>query len=350
MQPAVKRGVLESERLTTRPNGLVDWSNARIFLEVVRCGSFRGAAERLGQSINSVRRRIGEFEREIGTTLFTRDVLGTKLTSEGAQVVEAVERMETASFDVLRTANLASPSVAGEVRVAVTEGIGTFWLAPRLVEFQRSFPNILVDLHCAMHSADVLRREADVAVQLVRPAVLDVKAVKLGRLHVMWYASQEYIELFGRPSTYEELTKHRIVMQFADQTAAKEIFDAWFPGMKPHDLIVMRTNVSSANYWAIAKGAGIGLLPTYASAIGARVVPLDIEGMCRPFDIWLSYHPDSGRIPRVRKIIDWIIESFNPVRFPWFSDTFIHPNELSEHYNGKPLVNMFEGFRAAAGQ
>src|SRR5690606_3964074 len=231
-----------------------------------------------------------------------RDVLGTKLTLEGAQVVDAVERMEAASFDVVRSGSLASPTVAGEVRVAVTEGLGTFWLAPRLVEFQRTFPSILVDLHCAMQSADVLRREADVAVQLSRPTVLDVKAVKLGRIHVMWYASENYLELYGRPTTYEELIKHRIVMQFADQTAGKEIFDTWFPGMKQQDLIVMRTNVSSANYWAIAKGAGIGLLPTYASAIGARVVPLDIEGMCRPFDIWLSYHPDSGRIPRVRKI------------------------------------------------
>lgn len=349
MHLAAKRGVLESERFATAPSSLGDWGNARIFLEVVRCGSFRAAAERLGQSINSVRRRISEFEHEIGATLFTRDVLGTRLTDEGAQVVDAVERMEAASFDILRSAKLAAPTIAGEVRVAVTEGIGTFWLAPRLVEFQRAFPNILVDLHCAMRSADVLRHEADVAIQLVRPSALDVKAVKIGRLHVMWYASPSYIELWGKPTTYQELVKHRIVMQFSDQTAAKEIFDTWFPGLRQQDLLVMRTNVSSANYWAIAKGGGIGLLPTYASAIGARVEPLDIDGMHRPFDIWLSYHPDAGRIPRVRKMIDWIVASFSASQFPWFSDTFVHPSELSELFKGGPLVNMFEGFAAAAG-
>lgn len=349
MHQAAKRGVLNSERFAPAPSGLGDWGNARVFLEVVRCGSFRAAAERLGQSINSVRRRISEFEREIGATLFTRDVLGTKLTDEGAQVVDAVERMEAASFDILRSARVAAPTIAGEVRVSVTEGIGTFWLAPRLVEFQRAFPNILVDLHCAMRSADVLRHEADVAIQLVRPSALDVKVVKIGRLHAMWYANHSYIELYGKPTTYEELVKHRIVMQFSDQTQAKEIFDTWFPGMRQQDLLVMRTNVSSANYWAIAKGAGIGLLPTYASAIGARVEPLDIDGMQRPFDIWLSYHPDAGRIPRVRKMIDWIVESFSAAHFPWFSDTFIHPNELSTLYKGRPLVNMFEGFAAAAG-
>jgi len=342
-----KRGVQEKEH--HRARRLPDWDNARVFLEVVRCGSFRSAAERLSQSINAVRRQINEFEQEIGAVLFTRDVLGTKLTDEGAQVVDAVERMEAASFDILRSGRLATPTIAGEVRVAVTEGIGTFWLAPRLVEFQRAFPNILVDLHCAMRSADVLRHEADVAIQLVRPSALDVKAVRLGRLHVMWYASQSYIELYGKPSTYEELAKHRIVMQFSDQTGADEAFQEWFPGMRHEDLLVMRTNVSSANYWAIAKGAGIGVLPTYASAIGARVEPLDIGDMRWPFDIWLSYHPDAGRIPRVRKMIDWIVESFSAAHYPWFSDTFIHPNKLSELYKGKPLVNMFEGFSASAG-
>jgi hypothetical protein len=72
---------------------LTDWDAARIFLEVVRSGSFRSAAERLSLSINAVRRRIGDFERQVGSTLFTRDVHGARLTDEGALVVSAVERM-----------------------------------------------------------------------------------------------------------------------------------------------------------------------------------------------------------------------------------------------------------------
>ncbi len=344
MCPIAERGVhwLEHQPAEARPS--VDWDNARVFLEVVRSGSFRSAAERLGQSINVIRRRVDDFEKQIGATLFTRDVHGTRLTDEGTQVVSAVERMEAAAFDLMRArGGLVSPQVKGEVRVAVTEGLGTFWVAPRLVEFQRSYPNILVDLHCAMRSADVLRHEADIAIQLSRPTTLDVKVVKLGTLHVMFYASQKYIDTYGRPANRDDLKRHRIVMQFADQTAAKEMFDSWFPGTPQQDLLVMRNNVSSANYWAIAKGAGIGLLPTYASAIGAKVVPIDID-LHRAFDIWLSYHPASRGIPRVAHMIDWIIEAFNPVQFPWFRDEFIHPNELPKTYKGEPLVNLFEGF------
>jgi DNA-binding transcriptional LysR family regulator len=343
MHLALERGVLQDEHHKVALGALTDWDAARVFLNVVRCGSFRSAAEQLDLSINVVRRRIDDFERQVGATLFTRDVHGTRLTDEGALVVSAVERMEAASFDLMRASNSVANTISGEVRVAVTEGLGTFWLAPRLVEFQQSFPSILVDLHCAMRSADVSRHEADIAIHLSRPAALDVKLVRLGRMHLMLFASPKYLEAYGTPTTAGELVKHRLVMQVADQTAAKETFDSWFPGYSQQDLLVMKTNVSSANYWAVANGAGIGVFPTYACALGGEMVPIEIE-LRRPFDIWLSYHPGNGRIPRVRHMIDWLVEAFNPARFPWFKDEFVHPAEFPAVYKGESLTHKFGGF------
>ncbi|HZR77263.1 LysR family transcriptional regulator [Bradyrhizobium sp.] len=342
MHLAVERGVpLEERKATTA--GLPDWDAARIFLEVVRCGSFRSAAERLGLSINVVRRRIDDFERQTGATLFTRDVHGARLTEDGAAMVSAVERMEAASFELLRASDGVANALSGEIRVAVTEGLGTFWLAPRLVEFQQSFPNILVDLYCAMRSADVSRHEADVAIHLSRPSALDVKMVRLGRMHMNFFASQKYLETREAPRSLEEMRRHRLVLQVADEAAAKEAFESVFPGYAQRDLLVMKTNVSSANYWAVANGAGIGVFPTYALALGGKLVPLDVD-LRWSFDIWLSYHPTSGRIPRVRQMIDWLIEAFNPAKYPWFRDEFIHPRELKAVYMGTPLTHLFGGF------
>jgi DNA-binding transcriptional LysR family regulator len=334
MHLAVERGVpLEERKATTA--GLPDWDAARIFLEVVRCGSFRSAAERLGLSINVVRRRIADFERQTGATLFTRDVHGARLTEDGAAMVSAVERMETASFELLRASDGVANALSGE--------LGTFWLAPRLVEFQQSFPNILVDLYCAMRSADVSRHEADVAIHLSRPSALDVKMVRLGRMHMNFFASQKYLETREAPRSLEEMRRHRLVLQVADEAAAKEAFESVFPGYAQRDLLVMKTNVSSANYWAVANGAGIGVFPTYALALGGKLVPLDVD-LRWSFDIWLSYHPTSGRIPRVRQMIDWLIEAFNPAKYPWFRDEFIHPRELKAVYMGTPLTHLFGGF------
>jgi DNA-binding transcriptional LysR family regulator len=73
----------------------------------------------------------------------------------------------------------------------------------------------------------------------------------------------------------------------------------------------MTTNLSSASYWAVANGAGIGVFPSYACTFGGKIIPLEIEWR-RPFDIWLSYHPGCGRIPWLQHVIDWLIEAFNP--------------------------------------
>jgi DNA-binding transcriptional LysR family regulator len=342
MHLATERGVPQEERQTAL-GGLTDWDAARIFLEVARCGSFRSAAERLSLSINAVRRRVDDFERQTGTTLFTRDVHGTRLTDEGASMVAAVERMEAATLDLLRASTSIGTAVAGEIRVAVTEGLGTFWLAPRLVEFQKSYPNVLIDLHCSMRSADVLRHEADVAIHLSRPASLDAKLVRLGRMHLILFAGEKYLDTYGMPKSAEELVKHRLVMQLADDANAKEAFENLFPGYAQRDLLVMKTNVSSANYWAVANGAGIGIFPTYACALGGKMVPLDID-LRWSFDIWLSYHPGNGRIPRVRHMIDWLVEAFNPAKYPWFADNFIHPREFKAVYMGEPLTHLFGGF------
>src|ERR1700741_1663673 len=121
MHLAVERGVPPEERQKVGLSALTDWDAARIFLEVARRGSFRSAAERLGLSINAVRRRVDDFERQIGATMFIRDVHGARLTDEGALVVSAVERMEAASFDLLRASDSVANTLSGEVRVAVTE-------------------------------------------------------------------------------------------------------------------------------------------------------------------------------------------------------------------------------------
>ena len=315
----------------------------RIFLEVLRSGSFRAASDRLGQSINALRRKVDEIEHTLGMILLTRHVDGVRATSEGEKIYSAALRMEAASFDLVRARNIVEKHVEGEVRLAVTEGLGTFWLAPRLVEFQRANPKLMVNLSCAMKSADVLRLETDVSIQLERPVTPDLRMAKIGRLHLMFFAAQSYLDTYGHPHSVDDLQHHRLVIQSDDDRRWRELYDKLFPGVSPIGFVSLRSNVASAHYWSIAKGAGVGMLPTYAQAIGAQLIPLDI-GVVQPLDIWMAYHPDVKRIARVKRTIDWVVQSFDPQRFPWFRDEFIRPENLSEIYKGEPLANLFAGY------
>jgi len=327
------------------PGRMANWDLVRIFLEVARIGSFRAAAEQLNMSANFLSKRISLLERAYKTTLMTRHVDGIRLTPEGRQVLESAKLMEEASFGLDRALSQTTPALSGEVRLAVTEGLGTFWLAPRLVEFQRVYPGLLVDLKCEMRSADVLRLEADVAVQLENPDQPDLKRIKIGRLHIMPFVSPSYVDIYGMPKNADDIRQnHRIVLQDADQTRGKEIYDK-YAGREQVGFVAMRNNVSTAHLWSIAKGAGIGWLPTYVPALGDPLIPLDI-GVKFELDIWLAYHPDAKKIPRVKQLIEWTIQSFDGHKYPWFSDEFVHPKDLQEAYkDAEPLVNLFAGFK-----
>jgi len=327
------------------PGRMANWDLVRIFLEVARIGSFRAAAEQLNMSANFLSKRISLLEGAYKTTLMTRHVDGIRLTPEGRQVLESAKLMEEASFGLDRALSQTTPALSGEVRLAVTEGLGTFWLAPRLVEFQRVYPGLLVDLKCEMRSADVLRLEADVAVQLENPDQPDLKRIKIGRLHIMPFVSPSYVDIYGMPKNADDIRQnHRIVLQDADQTRGKEIYDK-YAGREQVGFVAMRNNVSTAHLWSIAKGAGIGWLPTYVPALGDPLIPLDI-GVKFELDIWLAYHPDAKKIPRVKQLIEWTIQSFDGHKYPWFSDEFVHPKDLQKAYkDAEPLVNLFAGFK-----
>jgi hypothetical protein len=89
-------------------------------------------------------------------------------------------------------------------------------------------------------------------------------------------------------------------------------------------------------------GTGIGVFPTYACALGGKMIPLEVEPS-RSFEILLSYHPVSGRISRVRHMIDWLVEAFSPAKYPWFKDEFVHPRDFKAVYMGEPLTHLFGG-------
>lgn len=309
------------------PAPSLDWEGTRIFLEVARHGSLRAASLVLNLSVNALRRKLDNLERGLGVTLITRHVDGIRLTHEGERVRIAAERMEAASFDVVRRSDSRDEELAGEVRLAATEGLGTFWIAPRIQDFQTRNPGVTVNLHCAMPKVDVLRLEADVAVQLKRPEEKDLKIVKLARLHVMPFAAPSYVAKYGMPQSTEDLARHRLVALIADQVKSAEEVYRQTRRDRHVGRIVLRTDGSSANYCAIADGGGIGWLPTYAAMIDSSLIPMDYGDRFSQ-SVWLVYHQDAARIARVRELISWLTEIFSPQKYPWFADEFIHPSDF----------------------
>jgi DNA-binding transcriptional LysR family regulator len=220
-----------------------------------------------------------------------------------------------------------STEINGSVRVAVTEGPGLSWILPRLIDFQKTYRKIMVDLRCAMEQADVSRLEADISIQLARPTNPELIVTKLGRLHIYAFASEAYRDAYGLPKSLSELRNHRIVKQHGvqlDETGYARIL-----GLESLEGIVgISTNSSVAVLYAIERGAGIGFLPTSVSALGAPLVAIDL-GINYHMDLWLTYHKEFRNSDRHKIVIDWLKKIFDPKAYPCFGDQFIHPDDLA---------------------
>ena len=301
------------------------WDDLRVFLCCAEEGSLRRASARLGLSASTMVRRIDRLERALRMRLFDRAPDGVVLTAEGRSVLGGAKRMEIGSFDVLR-AQLDATLDRTTVTISITEGLGSYWMMPQLVEFQRQHPTLIVAMRCAMESADVLRLEADIAIQFIKPTNPDLMVVRLGRMYAYPFASRGYLERYGTPHSADEMRQHRLIDQVAPQLDPS----AWARhlGMDSVDDIVgLSTNASTAILYAVENGAGIGALPTYVAIVNRRIVPVDID-VIHPIDIWLTFRRDLRENKRRAYLIDWIRSIFEPRAHPYFGDVFIHPTEL----------------------
>ena len=320
----------------------INWENLRVFLCLARTRSFRRAAGELGMSPATVSNKLTSLERELGAKLGTRDVVGLHLTPEGAQLCDAARQMEEVAYGVQRLARTGFAELRGRVSVSVTEGIGTFWVMPRLVDFQRAHPKLTVEVNCTMRPADVGRLEADIGIQLFRPDQGSLIATKIGRLHNRFFGSPEYIRTYGDPKTLDDMYRHKIVKQISPQIDV-DAYMRVFPDAPREGFIAFETNTSTTHYWAVAKGAGLGALPTYLWAVDARVQPVSFD-FHNHYDIWMVFHPDVRRLKRVALTAKWLKSLFDPHNFPWFRDDYLSPQQLVDLIGDRVTPNLFDGF------
>ena len=322
--------------------GRLAWDDFRIFLAVVEAGSIKAASKALSCSHNTVRAHIRRLEDLVGAPLLRRGSTGISLTAHGERLRETALDMKAASLGLSRTLRASESGPRTELHVAVTEGLGTFWMIPRFAPFYTENPDILLTLECTMDPEVAKEHRCDFAVQLSRPEDESLICSRIGTLHMMPFASKEYIKRNGTPRDIEEARNHQWVLQVADQVRT-ELLSAFAGDELPSRMLAMKTNSSSAHYWAIAKGAGMGVLPTYARAITGNVVPVDMGVRFRR-DIWLVYRPEAKQTKAGASIISWIKDSFDNARYPWFSDKYLHPDHFEDEFSGTNVVRLFAGF------
>ncbi len=301
----------------------VDWKALRLFMIVARSESLRSAAEKTGQAHNTISRKIAALEESLGRVLITRTHDGVRLTAEGQKLLAEVERMDVVLAEFARALGNVDPDASGSVDLGLPEVLGAFWVAPATRGFQENNPRIGLNLRTTSDTLDVLRMEVDIGLQCQRPTASGAIMRRIGRLHLLPFAARSYLDARGVPNLAGDVSDHAFVLLDTSPVGAEEL-EAFGARASSDGASILRTPSGAAQFWAVASGAGIGWLPSFAPQVARDLVPLE-DGLRVSADLWLTYHPDAGRIGRIRRAIDWLVSTFDPVRHPCFRDALTEP-------------------------
>ncbi len=324
----------------------INWESIRVFMKVAETHSFRTAAREMRCSARALRARVEDLEHMVGAMVFTRDATGVYLTPTGEIIYERGLAM-LQSAQSLRGLCERGQIVRRTVSIGCSEGIGTFWLLPRLIDFYERYRGARVRLNIDPKPHNVRALEVDIAVQLDEPkADPEVKIVRLCSVHVVLFASGGYILRHGAPASRSELIHHNVLEIAAPQIASDAL--ALDELGDPRDFIDLSLNTGSAQLVAANRGAGITAMPAFTTALTHGLEHVARDWQLRR-DVWLVFNSKAAELPHVRKAIDWIKEAFDPGRYPWFRDEMMSPAEILAYVRHHKMEAMFGGYEHYAG-
>lgn len=281
----------------------MDWDDLRYFLAVHRAGSTAGAARALKVQHTTVGRRLTAFEATLGTALFTRTPAGLTPTSAAADILPLAEDIERKMHAIARTTG-SDGTLEGVVRLTTSEAFSGYFVR-RLGKLRAEHPKLVVEVLSGNRVFDLSRGEADLAVRIAPTAELDVVCRCIGHANWGLFASDGYLERKGPLRDRGSFAEHEVIG--FDPSLAYTPGAVWLSENAAAATVTMRANSINSALNAAIVGMGIAAIPCFL-ADGEPTLHRLTTDVVGTREIWIVFHPDVGRIPRVRRVIDFVAD------------------------------------------
>ena len=276
----------------------LDWDDLRFVLAAAEEGSLGAAARALGVRASTVSRRLEAAEAALGVALFERTREGLGVTEAGQAVARRAREVELAVREVERAAAGSQPEVTGVVTVSAPPTVAVALVAPALASLAEAHPTLTVTLREEADVVSLERGEADVAVRLMRPERARLVAQRVTTIRYCVAASRAYLDAFGRPGEGHAGEGHRLVTYGPPFELLQEA--RWLRERFPAARVAFRAASQMAQSAMLARGAGIGLVPT--GLLPEPLEPIEEVPFTRP--VWLATHEASRHLPAGRAVTE----------------------------------------------
>jgi len=273
-----------------------------VLLAVLRAGSFSGAAQALGVEQSTISRRIAHLETELGQPLFDRQANGPQPTELCMHMRVHAERVEAEMRAIRDLAGAQGQGITGSVRIALTESFAVHVFLPYLLgPLREAYPALQIDLLVSSASADLGRREADIAVRFYRPTHGDLITKRVARLETAVLARRSYAA--GRARDPAAYTWSVLELEQAQS------LDAEFVERHAPHAPRMLTNSHLVQVESVRAGHAVALLARAHLALDAELIALDLGLPAAPaIEVWLASPRTRKSIARIHAVWEFLDE------------------------------------------
>ena len=278
------------------------WDLYRTFLAVVREGSLSAAARRIGIAQPTAGRHVRALEKSVGAPLFTRSQRGLVATEAALALVPHAEAMAAAADALTRVSSGGARGESGTVRLTAGEMMGCEVLPPLLAEFSRRYPRIHLELTLSNRNLDLLWRDADIAVRMVRPTQKSLIVRRVGLVPIGLFAHRRYVDAFGLPKGPEDISRHCLIGFDRDMDVMHSAGGPKVPFTR--EQFRFRCDSVAGQLAALRAGAGIGACFVSVGQRNPDLIRVFEHTLNFHREVWLAIHRDAKTTRRIKLLFD----------------------------------------------
>ncbi|WP_017348678.1 LysR family transcriptional regulator [Pantoea sp. A4] len=180
----------------------------KIFLSVIRAGSFTDAAEQLMLSKQYVSRRMAALEETLGAQLLLRNTRKLSVTEAGHRFSQHAQRILDDVIEAQQDMSSDQQALQGIFKISLPMSFGMSHLSPLLAEFLAMHPALQFQVELADRYVDMVGEGFDIAIRIGTLPDSSLMARRFGELKRLICASPDYLLRTGTPQMPEELRQH----------------------------------------------------------------------------------------------------------------------------------------------
>lgn len=250
---------------------------------------------------STISRQLSALEDRLGVPLLIRSTRTLRLTEEGQRFYEKVRPIVHDALDATAELINSRSTLSGTLRMSAPVAYGQTKVAPRLIEFLRTYPDVRVDLHLDDGLVDLTAGAYDLVIRMGIITDGELACTKIADVQMVIAASPDWLKQHGTPTKPHELVHHAAIITRSDMSH-------WKIG----DEIVrvpwrICTGHMQVSHRAARSGIGIALLPEFLAH--DDLVAGDLVQLFKSYDIPLRranalHARNMGHNPALKALIE----------------------------------------------